>query len=70
MDHVLDSMLEHYEPLIEAFNDEQQLGEYEDFRENPLYGEVMAKIEAMNVIRRYLGWEELDIKTELELRED
>jgi hypothetical protein len=66
MDHVLNAMQPHYEALLDYFLEEQRTGRYKRFSDNPYYDEVKALINAMNVLRKYLGWETIKLKDEVE----
>jgi len=55
MDHVLNAMRPHYEALLDCFLEEHRTGKYKKFSDNPYYEEVKALIDAMNVLRKYLG---------------
>lgn len=66
MDHVLDSMKSHYEISFGWFMEEQRTGEYKKFSDNPFYGEVKALIDSMNILRKYMGWEKITLKSEVE----
>lgn len=68
MDHVLEGMQTHYEAYIEIFIEYHQKGKYKKLSENPFYDEVKAIIDAMNVLRKYLGWEPLKISEEINWR--
>jgi len=66
MDHVLNAMRPHYEALLDCFLEEHRTGKYKKFSDNPYYEEVKALIDAMNVLRKYLGWETIKLKDEVE----
>jgi len=66
MDHVLDAIRPHYEVTLDWFIKEQRTGKYKKFSDNPFYDEVKALIDAMNVLRKYLGWETIKLKDEVE----
>lgn len=66
MDHVLDAIRPHYEALLDCFLEEHRTGNYKRFSDNPYYDEVKALIDAMNVLRKYLGWETIKLKDEVE----
>lgn len=65
MDHVLDAMRPHYEVTLDWFIEEQKKGKYKKLSDNPYYGELKALIDAMNVIRKYLGWETVKLSEEV-----
>lgn len=66
IDHVLDAVRPHYEALLDCFLEEHRTGNYKKLSDNPYYDEVKALIDAMNVLRKYLGWETIKLKDEVE----
>ena len=66
MDHVLDAMEPYYEVTLDYFMDEQRTGKYKTLSENPHYREIKALIEAINILRKYMGWETLKLSEEVE----
>ena len=66
MDHVLNAMQPHYEAILNCFIEEQRIGKYKKFSENPYYEEIKALIDSMNILRKYLGWEVITLKKEIE----
>lgn len=66
MDHVLDGMKQHYEVSLDWFMEEYRTGKYKKFSDNPCYGEVKALIDSMNILRKYLGWKLITLKSEVE----
>lgn len=66
IDHVLESINSHYEVYRDLFMEEHRAGKYKRFSDNPYYEEVKAIIDAMNVLRKYLGWETISLKKEVE----
>ncbi|AKN32418.1 hypothetical protein Ccar_16755 [Clostridium carboxidivorans P7] len=67
MDHAINSL----EPFIKVtfsyeFLLEWQSGKYKKYSECPSYEELKALIDASNIMRKYLGWEPLSIKSMLE----
>ena len=67
MDHVIDAMKPHYEVTLDWFIEEQRSGKYKKFSDNPFYDEVKVLIDAMNILRKYLGWERITLKSEVEM---
>lgn len=67
MDHVLDAMQPHYEVTLDWFIEEQRTGKYKKLSDNPYYEEVKALIDSMNILRKYLGWERIRLKDEIEM---
>lgn len=66
MDHVLEGMQPHYEAYRDQFIEEWKTGQYKKFSDNPYYGEVKALIDSMNILRKYLDWEIVTLKSEIE----
>lgn len=60
-------MQPHYEAILDCFIEEQRIGEHKKFLDNPYYEEVKALINAMNILRKYLGWEPISLKREIEI---
>ena len=69
MDHVLNSIEAHYEPYLWEFMDYHKTGEYKKLSDNPMYEEIKAIIDAMNCIRKYLGWETIKLSEEVKYYE-
>jgi len=65
MDHVLDAIRPHYEVTFDLFVKEHKKGKYKKLSDNPYYGELKALIDAMNILRKYLGWENLKLSDEV-----
>ena len=68
MDHVLDAMEPHYEVTLDWFMEEQRTGKYKTLSDNPYFEEIKALIQAMNILRKYIGWETLKLSEEVEGR--
>jgi len=66
IDHVLDAIRPHYEALLDWFIEEQRTGKYKRFSDNPYYDEVKALIDAMDILRKYMRWETIKLKDEVE----
>ena len=66
MDHVLNAMRSHYEAILNCFLEEQRISKYKKLSENPFYPELKALIDSMNILRKYLGWEVITLKKEIE----
>lgn len=66
IDHVLDAIRPHYEVTWDWFMEEQRTGKHKKFSDNPYYDEVKALIDAMNILRKYLGWDKITLKKEVE----
>lgn len=65
MDHVIEGMWPHYEVLLDWYIKEHRKGQYKKLSDNPYYGEVKALIDAMNILRKYLGWETIKLSEEV-----
>lgn len=65
MDHVIEGMQPHYEVLLDWYIKEHRKGQYKKLSDNPYYGEVKALIDAMNILRKYLGWETIKLSEEV-----
>lgn len=65
MDHVLECMQPHYEALLFWFFEEHQKGQYKKLSDNPYYEEIKALIDAMNILRKYLGWDTIKLSDEI-----
>ena len=68
MDYILDVMYPHYVATLDWFIEEHRKGQYKKLSDNPYYGEVKALIDAMNILRKYLGRD--SIKLSEEVREE
>ena len=68
MDHVLNGMQPHYEVTLDWFIEEQKKGNYKKFSDNPYYEEIKALIDAMNILRKYLGWDNIKLSEEVKWR--
>jgi len=65
MDHVLDAMHPHYDVLLDWFVEEHKKGKYKKLSDNPYYDELKSLIDAMNILRKYLGWNSIKLSEEL-----
>ena len=68
MDHVIEGMQPHYDVLLDWYIKEHRKGQYKKLSDNPYYGEVKALIDAMNILRKYLGWETIKLSEEVSWR--
>lgn len=68
MDHVLEAMQPHYDVLLEWFIEEHKKGQYKKLSDNPYYEEIKALIDAMNILRKYLGWDSIKLSEEVSWR--
>lgn len=67
MDHVLDAMEPHYEVTFDWFMEEHRKNSYKKLSDNSYYTEIKALIEAMNILRKYMGWETIKLSEEVKL---
>lgn len=65
MDHAINSLEPFYEVTLDQFVEEHRSGKYKKLSENPFYEELKALIDALNILRKYLGWETIKLKDEL-----
>ncbi len=68
MDHVYNSIASFYDVYLDEFMEYQREGKYKKLSDNPMYGEVRAIIDAMNILRKYLGWETIKLSEEVKRR--
>jgi len=68
MDHVIEAMRPHYEVLLDWFIEEHKKGQYKKLSDNPYYEEIKALIDAMNILRKYLGWDSIKLSDEVKWR--
>jgi hypothetical protein len=68
MDHVIEAMRPHYEVLLDWFIEEHKKGQYKKLSDNPYYDEIKALIDAMNILRKYLGWDSIKLSEEVKWR--
>ncbi len=68
MDHVIEAMRVHYEVYLDQFIEEHRKSQYKKLSDNPYYDEVKALIDAMNILRKYLGWETVKLSEEVSWR--
>ena len=66
MDHAINSLRPYYEVTLDWFIEEHRSGEYKKLSDNPYYEEVKALIDAMNTLRKYMGWETIKLKDEVQ----
>lgn len=65
MDHAINSLEPFYEVTLDQFVEEHRSGKYKKLSENPFYEELKALIDAMNILRKYLGWEKIKLKDQV-----
>lgn len=68
MDHVLDAMYPHYEVTLDWFIEEHKKENHKKLSDNVYYEEVKALIDAMNILRKYLGWDSIKLSDEVKFR--
>lgn len=66
MDHAINSLRPFYEVTLDWFIQEHKSGKYKKLSDNPYYEEVKALIDAMNILRKYMGWETIKLKDEVQ----
>ena len=66
MDHAINSLRPFYEVTLDWFIEEHRSGKYKKLSDNPYYEEVKALIDAMNILRKYMGWETIKLKDEVQ----
>ena len=67
MDHVL-SYPGTLRSLLDWYIKEHRKGQYKKLSDNPYYEEIKALIDAMNILRKYLGWETIKLSEEVSWR--
>lgn len=67
MDHVIDAMRPHYEALLDCFIEEQRKEKYRRLSANPYWPELKALNDSMNILRKYLGWDNISLASEIRL---
>ena len=65
MDHVINALEPFYEVNLEIVTKEYESGKYEEIKDCPTFKELKAITDAMNSLRRYLGWRKIDIHEEI-----
>lgn len=66
MDHAINSLRPFYEVTLDWFIEEHRSGKYKKLSDNPYYEEIKALIDAMNILRKYMGWETIKLKDEVQ----
>lgn len=61
MDHVYDAIANFYDIYLDEFVKEHKKGNYEKLSDNPGYTEIKTIIESMNVLGKYLGYENVKL---------
>lgn len=70
MDHAIEALEVFYEVTLDWFVEEQKRGKYKAFFLNPYYKEIRALMDAMNILRQYMGWETLKLLDEVKRLEE
>jgi hypothetical protein len=66
MDHAIDALRPYLEVEIDCMRSEWKSGSHAKFSDCPSYSAVKTLIDAMNVLRKYLGWDNLKLKELIE----
>ena len=66
MDHAINSLQPFYEVTRDCFIEEHRTGKYKKYSDNPYYEEIKALLDAMNTLRKYIGWGTIRLKDEVE----
>lgn len=66
MDHAINSLRSFWDVIWDMFYKEQKEGNHKRFSDNPYYEELKVLTNAMNILRKYEGWEPISIKREFE----
>ena len=66
IDHAINSLQPFYEVTLDWFVEEHRTGKYKKYSENPYFDELKALINAMNILRQYMGWDKIRLKDEVE----
>ena len=67
IDHAINSLQPFYEVTLDWFVEEHRTGKYKKYSENPYFDELKALINAMNILRQYMGWDKIRLKDEVEI---
>ena len=68
MDHVENAISQFYDVYLDEFMEYQREGKYKKLSDNPMYEEIRAIIDAMNILRKYLGWQTINLSEEVKMR--
>jgi len=68
MDHVIEAMQPHYDVLLDWYIEEHKKEKHKKLSDNVYYEEIKALIDAMNVLRKYLGWDTIKLSEEVSWR--
>lgn len=67
MDHVLNSIEVFYEVYLDEFIVEQKAKKYKKLSDNPYYTEIKTIIDSMNILRKYLGYDNIKLSEEVKM---
>lgn len=67
MDHVLNSIEVFYEVYLDEFIAEHKANKYNHLSDNPCYKEIKTIIESMNILRKFLGYENIKLSEEVKM---
>lgn len=65
MDHVLSTIEDTYNIILDMFIQEQKKKNHKKLSDNSFYDEVKALIDAMNSLRNYLGYSSIKLSEEV-----
>lgn len=68
MDHAINALRPYYDVEMDMFIEEWKSGEYKKFSDCPSYHSLKALVDAMNCMKKYMGWETIKIKDEVRWR--
>ena len=66
MDHLIDKFDVYIEDSFTNFQEEWKSGQYSKFGDCPHYEELKTLLDSVNILRSYMSWERLTIKSMLE----
>lgn len=68
MDHAIGALEVFYEVTLDWFMEEHREENHKKLSDNSNYHELKALIDAMNILRKYMGWETIKLSEEVTLR--
>lgn len=68
MDHAIEALEVFYEVTLDWFMEEHREENHIKLSDNSNYHELKALIDAMNILRKYMGWETIKLSEEVALR--
>ena len=66
IDHLIDKFDVYIDSAFSDFYQEWKSGKYKKFGECPSYGELKTLLYSVNPLRKYMGWNTLNIKQMIE----